>query len=174
MTQGNRKRSSNRRNRNAISFVLNKELADRQLFLLKRLVNEKWKPAFAADSAEASFVKPLTKADAGKLERFVDDNPDIVTQFKSFTQPIDLILNLGFSLARRSDFRQFKAEFEEAFAEALRGGTTSDAILEVIARSSYATCLGEMPQSATLQFTCQDREVKRRHFIYRQLNVHNF
>ena len=51
---------------------------------------------------------------------------------------------------------------------------TGDAVLEVIARSSYATCLGEMPQSATLQFICQDHDVKGRHLIYRQLNVHNF
>ena len=151
-----------------------RQLADRPHFLLKRLVNEKWKPAFAADSAEASFVKPLTKADAGKLERFLKDNADVVTQFESFSQPLYLILNLGFSLAKRSDFRQFKAEFEEAFAEPLRGGMTSDAILEVIAQSSYADRFGEMPQSATLQFICQDHEVKRRHFIYRELDVHNF
>ena len=150
------------------------QLDDRPKFLLKRLVNEKWKPAFAAESAEASFVKPLTKADAGKLERFVDDNADVVAQFESSTQPVDLVLNLGFSLAKRSDFRQFKAEFEEALAEPLRGGMTGDAVLEVIAQSSYADRLGEIPRSAALQFICQDHEVKRRQFIYRQLNIHKF
>jgi hypothetical protein len=150
------------------------QLDDRPHFLLKRLVNEKWKPAFAAESAEASFVKPLTKADAGKLERFLKDNAGVVTQFESFRQPLDWILNLGFSLAKRSDFRRFKAEFQEAFAEPLRGGMSSDAVLKVIAQSSYADRLGEMPQSATLQFVCQDHEVKRRHVIFRQLNIHNF
>jgi hypothetical protein len=150
------------------------QLADRPEFLLKRLVNEKWKPAFAVENAEVSFVKPLTKADAGKLKRFLGDNADLVERFEAFTQPLDLILNLSFSLAKRSDFRRFKAEFEEAFAEPLRGGMMSDGILKVIAQSSYAACFCKMPQSATLQFVCQDHEVKRRHFIYRQLNVQNF
>jgi hypothetical protein len=150
------------------------QLDDRPQYLLKRLVNEKWKLAFAVEGAAASFVKPLNKADASKLTKFLKDNPGLVTQFNSFKRPLDLILNLRFSLAKRSDFRRFKVEFEEAFTEPLRGGMTSDDVLKVIAQSSYAARLGEIPTCATLQFVCHDHEVKRRHFIYRQLNIQNF
>jgi hypothetical protein len=84
------------------------------------------------------------------------------------------ILNLGFSLARRSDYRTFKREFEDAFAEPLPSGMSSDAILKVIAISQFATSYGKIPRDATLQFVCENHEVKRRHFVYRQLRVHNF
>jgi hypothetical protein len=36
-----------------------KELYDGPLFILKRLVNNKWKKAFAVETAHADFAKPL-------------------------------------------------------------------------------------------------------------------
>jgi hypothetical protein len=36
-----------------------KELYDGPLFILKRLVNNKWTKAFAVETAHADFVKPL-------------------------------------------------------------------------------------------------------------------
>ena len=149
-------------------------LFDERLFVLKRLVDSKWKKALAMDSNHESFLKPLAKADARKLERFREDNPDFLAEFNAFDKSLDLLLNLPFGLAKKSDFRNFKKEVERAFAGPLVSGMTNDAILDIIANGSYATAYGQNPRSATLQFVCRDFEVKRRHFIYRQLNVHNF
>ena len=55
-----------------------KELYDGPLFILKRIVNNKWKKAFALETAHAAFVKPLNKADTKKLETFLSQNADIV------------------------------------------------------------------------------------------------
>jgi hypothetical protein len=149
-------------------------LAEGPQYLLKRLVNDKWKPAFAMECAEVSFVKPLNKADTVKLQRYLAHNADVAAHFESFVQPLDSVLNLSFSLPKKSDFRRFKAEFEAAFASNLPDGVTHDDIMKVIAQSSFAAGFAEIPCSATLQFICQDHEVKRRHMIYRQLHVHSF
>lgn len=137
-------------------------------------MNDKWKKAFALETAHTSLVRPLTKADAGKLQKFLRDHPDVVAEFNEFQQPVDLILNLGFSLPRKSDFRAFKKELEEAFAEPLSEGMTGDAILKLISQSRFANAFNDIPRSATLQFACKNLEVQRKHFIYRELHIQNF
>ncbi len=144
------------------------------LFLLKRIVNDKWKPAFKMTSAPESLVKPLNKADSQKLQRFLGENDVVVVDFESFSRPVDAILNLGFALPRRSDFKKFKREFEAIFSVLLAEGLTSDAILKVIAQSDFASHFGERPRDATLQFICKDHEIRRRNLVYRELEVHNF
>ena len=150
------------------------KLATDRLFVLKRLVSDKWKPALAMEAAAVSFMRPLNKADASRLTKLLKEDEVLAAAFESFTQPLELILNLGFALPKKSDFRGFKEEFEAAFAGPLQDGLTSDAIIEVIANSKYASHFNDIPRSATLQFACKDLEVKRKHFIYRALQVHNF
>lgn len=41
-----------------------KELCEGTIFLLKRIVNDKWKPSFETTAAAESYVKPLNKADS--------------------------------------------------------------------------------------------------------------
>ena len=151
-----------------------KELYAGTLFLLKRIVNDKWKPSFEATATHEPLIKPLNKADSRKLQKFLDENDAVVADFDAFAHPVDAILNLGFALPRRSDFKRFKREFEAVFSGPLAEGMTSDAILKVIAQSDFASYLGDRPRDATLQLICKDHEVRRRNLIYRELNVHNF
>lgn len=151
-----------------------KELHEGTLFLLKRLLNDKWKPAFETTAADESLVKPLTKANSRRLQKYLTENDTILADFESFVRPVDAILNLGFALPRRSDYTKLKREFESAFSAPLAKGITSDAILKVIAESSFASCFGELPRDATLQFVSKDHEVRRRNLIYRVLKVHQF
>jgi hypothetical protein len=151
-----------------------KELYEGTLFLLKRLLNDKWKPSFETTAAHESLVKPLNKSDSRRLQKYLAEDDAILTAFESFTRPVDAILNLGFALPRRSDYTKFKHEFESAFSEPLAQGITSDAILKVIAQSIFASCFGETPRDATLQFVSKGHEVRRRNLIYRELKVHNF
>lgn len=144
------------------------------LFILKRIVNDGWKLAFEVEAAHVSLLKPLAKADRLKLERFLADNPESVRKFDAFDKPIHAILNLGFSLPRRSDFARFKSEFAQTFQQPLQAGISSDAILKAIAQSPFATNYGENPRSATLQFVCKNHEVKRKELVYRELNIQNF
>lgn len=150
------------------------KLSDEPLLVLKRLVSDKWKPALAMEAAAASLVRPLTKADGTKLQRFLNENEPLIIEFEAFSQPVNLTLNLSFALPKKADFRPFQKYFEDAFALPLPAGLTSDAILERIISSQYASNFNDIPRSATLQFACKDLEVKRKHFIYRTLQVHNF
>lgn len=149
-------------------------LKDGPIFLVKRVVNDKWKPALAMESVHAAYLRSLNKADARKLDKLLQDNAKLNADFQAFSQPIHLLLNLSFSLTKRSDYRPFKQYFTDAFAEELARGLSSDAILKLIAEGPYAAGLGQLPRQATLQFVCEDYEVKRRHLIFRQLNVHHF
>ena len=151
-----------------------KKLQEGTTYFLKRMVNDKWKSAFEKTAAHESAVKRLTKADSRKLERFLTENGHVLEDFDSFQRPVDAILNLGFTLPRRSDFSKFKREFAAAFSQSLVNGMTNEAILKLISETNYAEGLGGIPQSATLQFISKDHEVKRRHLIYRELNVHSF
>lgn len=150
------------------------KLAEEPLLVLKRVVGDKWKQALAMETASASAVRPLSKADTAKLQKLLKQDSNLAAAFESFTQPLDLVLNLSFSLPKKSDFRAFKTEFEMAFAGPLQQGLTGDEILQVIMQSNYAGNFNDIPRSATLQFACNDLEVRQEHFIYRQLQVHNF
>ena len=149
-------------------------LMDGPIFIVKRIVNDKWKPALAMESIHATLLRPLNKADARKLDKLLQDNAKLSADFQAFAKPIQPLLNLSFSLKNKSDYRPFKEYFTGAFVEALARGLSSDAILKLIAKSPYAAGLGQIPRQATLQFVCEDYEVKRRHLIFRQLNVHHF
>ena len=150
------------------------ELAPEAIFVLKRLVDDKWKKAFAVETAQGSLLRPLAKADAAKLARFQVENPRIIAEFEAYEKPVDQILNLPFSLAKKSDFRLFKQTMKQTFAEPLQRGVTSDAILKLVAESPYASGYWQNPRSATLQFVCHNLEIARRHFIYREINIQNF
>ena len=145
-----------------------------RLWVLKRLVDNQWKKRFAIEALEESLIKPISQADVRKLELFCEANPDLVAQFDAFNKTLDLILNLSFSLAKKSDFREFKEHFEQAFADVLEPGVSNDTILKIIGEGPYAAAYCQTPRTATLQFVCRDFEIKRRHFVYRQLNVCDF
>jgi hypothetical protein len=150
------------------------KLAEEPLLVLKRVVGDKWKKAFAPEVVGASAVRQLSKADSARLNKLLQSDDQLSQDFEKYSQPLDLILNLSFALPKKSDFGGFKKEFEKAFARPLEKGLTSDGIVEVIASSKYASHFNEIPRNATLQFASKDLEVKRKHFIYRTLQVHNF
>ena len=146
-----------------------KELYDGPLFILKRLVNNKWKKAFAVETAHADFVKPLNKADTKKLETFALQNADVLVEFEAYDHPLDSILNIGFALKRKSDLTKLKIAVAQELREGLEKGITCDQILRAIAKTPYAEFCGESPQSATLQFVNCGHEVRRRELIYRKI-----
>lgn len=151
-----------------------KELFDGPLFILKRLVNNKWQKAFAVETAHADFVKPLNKADTKKLESFVLQNADILAEFKFYDHPLDSILNIGFALRRKTDLTKLRKAVAQELVEELETGVTCDQILGAIAKTSYAEFCGEAPQSATLQFVNFGHEIRRRELIYRKMAVLDF
>jgi hypothetical protein len=146
-----------------------KELYDGPLFILKRLVNNKWTKAFAVETAHADFVKQLNKADTKKLESFISQNADILADFETYDQPLDSILNIGFALKRKTDLTKLRNAVAQELGEELENGVTCDKILGAIAKTPYAEFCGEAPQSATLQFVNFGHEIRRRELIYRKM-----
>ena len=146
-----------------------KDLYDGPLFVLKRLVNNKWKKAFAVETAHADFVKPLNKADTKKLESFVSQNADILAEFETYDHPLDSILNIGFALKRKTDLTKLRNAVAQELGEELENGVTCDEILGAIAKTPYAEYCGEAPQSATLQFVNFSYEIRTRELIYRKM-----
>ena len=146
-----------------------KELYDGPLFILKRLVNNKWKQAFAVETAHADFVKPLNKADTKKLESFVSQNADILVEFEAYDHPVDSILNIGFALKRKADRTKLQNAVAQELGEELETGITCDQILGAIAKTPYAEFCGEAPQSTTLQFINFGHEIRGRELIYRKM-----
>jgi hypothetical protein len=150
-----------------------KELYEGPLFVVKRLVNDKWKTAFEIETAHGSLVRPLNKADTKKLDAYQLNNPDAMSGFDAFERPLMELLNIGFALGRKSEIPKLQKEVAAAIGD-ISIGVTSDAILQAIASSSFADCCGESPQSATLQFVNKNYEIRRRELIYREMNVLKF
>ncbi|GAB5405096.1 MAG: hypothetical protein Aurels2KO_33270 [Aureliella sp.] len=151
-----------------------KELYDGPLFIVKRIVNNKWKRAFDMEAAHAAFIKPLNKADAKKLEKFIKQNDGILDEFASFERPLQCVLNIGFALKRKSDLKKLRDEVAAALGGNLAKGVAAPAIAKAISSTSYATLCNEFPQSGTLQFVNFNYEVRRRELIYREMNALNF
>ena len=156
------------------SLAQKKELSQGPQFILKRFVDNKWKPSFETASAHSSLIKKLTKANHKKLEALMAKNPEWIDDFEAYDSPISNLLNVGFALERKSDLKKLKAEINSAIADNLKSGMTSDAILKAIAASSFSDHCGEVPQSATLQFENTNFEIRRKNLIYRKMNVLNF
>lgn len=143
-------------------------------FMLKRLVNDKWKPAFASEVCHGSLLRKLSKADQKKLDTLLAAEPVLATQLTAFTKPISLIWNLGFALPRKADFAKFQKHFQSQLRAIADMGLTDDRILTVIHDSPFAAGLNESPRSAGLQFACLDYEVRDKQLIYRSFEVLNF
>jgi hypothetical protein len=146
-----------------------KELYDGTLYILKRLVNNKWKKALAVETAHSDFIKPLNKADTKKLEFFISHNADILAEFEAYDHSQDSILNIGFALKRKTDLTKLRIAVAQELGEELKNGVTCDKILGAIAKTPYAEFCGEAPQSATLQFVNIGHEIRRRELIYRKM-----
>lgn len=155
------------------SFDEPKELYNGPSYIVKRLVNDKWKRAFAMESAHGSFIRELSAIDSAELSAFLAANPEMLREFEAFSEPLYLMLNLGFSLERRTDIRRLKEEVGAAIRN-LSSGVTSDAIVRAIAQTSFASSFGESPQTATLQFVNLNSEIRRRELIYREMDALDF
>tara|TARA_R110002111_G_scaffold78222_1_gene124046 strand:- start:186 stop:749 length:564 start_codon:yes stop_codon:yes gene_type:complete len=151
-----------------------KELYDGPLFIVKRIVNNKWKRAFETETAHAAFIKPLNKADTKRLETFISKNDGILGEFASFERPLQCILNVGFALKRKSDLKKLRDEVVAALGGDLAKGVSAPAITKAIASTSYAALCNESPQSARLQFVNFNYEIRRRELIYREMNALSF
>ena len=156
------------------SLDASKTLSDITELIVKRLVNNKWKRAFAMESVDASLVKPLNKAEQKRLATYIKNHESELAEFTAFEEPVPSVLNLGFSLPRTSAFKAFARDCERLFRDPLAKGMTSDAILRVIAKSEFASWIGGRPTEATLQFVNIDHELRRKDFIYREMNVLDF
>ncbi|HEX5104621.1 MAG TPA: hypothetical protein VFV87_12460 [Pirellulaceae bacterium] len=150
-----------------------KQLYDGPLFVVKRLVNDKWKRAFEIEAVHHSLLRPLNKADAKELAT-ITKNSDLLQAFAEFDRPLSSLLNIAFSLKRKTDIKKLQREISAALADELDAGVTSDRILEAIAASSFASACGAMPQSATIQCVNHDFEIRRRELIYRELRAFPF
>ncbi|MBB3210696.1 hypothetical protein FHS27_006544 [Rhodopirellula rubra] len=151
-----------------------KELYDGPLYIVKRIVNNKWKRAFEMEAAHAAFVKPLNKADTKKLEAFITQNNGILDAFDSFGRQLQCILNIGFALKRKSDLKKLREEVATALDGNLAKGVSAPAIAKAIASTSCAALCNTYPQSATLQFVNFNYEIRRRELIYREMNALDF
>ncbi|ELP35337.1 hypothetical protein RBSWK_00737 [Rhodopirellula baltica SWK14] len=151
-----------------------KELYDGPLFIVKRLVNNKWKRAFEMEAAHAAFIKPLNKADTKKLETFISQNDGIPDEFAFFERPLQCILNIGFGLKRKSDLKKLRDEVAATLGDDLSKGVSAPAIAKAISSTSFAALCNESPQSGTLQFINFNYEIRRRELIYREMNALNF
>ena len=150
-----------------------KQLCDGSIFILKRIVNNKWKPAFDIEAVDGSLIRALNKADNKKPDAFLSANPEIVAQFEEFKKSLQSLLNLGFALERKSDLPKLKKEVTAKLGD-LSAGVTSDEIIKAIAATSFAETFGDIPKSATLQFVNVDFEIRRRNLIYREMNTLKF
>ena len=151
-----------------------KELYDGPLFIVKRIVNNKWKRAFEVEAAHAAFVKPLNKADTKKLETFISQHSGILDEFDSVERPLQCILNIGFALKRKSDLTKLRDEVTAALGDDLAKGVSAPAIATAISSTSFAARCNKSPQSGTLQFVNFNYEIRRRELIYREMNALKF
>lgn len=151
-----------------------KELYDGPMFIVKRIVNNKWIRAFEMEAAHAAFIKPLNKADTKKLETFISQNDGILEEFASFKRPLQCILNIGFALKRKSDLQKLRDEVASALGDDLAKGVSAPAIAKAISSTSFAALCNKSPQSGTLQFVNFDYEIRRRELIYREMSALNF
>jgi hypothetical protein len=151
-----------------------KELYDGPLFIVKRIVNNKWRPAFEIEAAHAAFIKPLNKADTKKLEAFISQNDSVLDEFTSYERPLKCILNIGFALKRKSDLKKLRDEVAAILGEDLSKGVSAPAIAKAISSTSYSALCNESPQSGTLQFVNFNYEIRRRELIFREMNALNF
>ena len=150
-----------------------KELYDGPLYLVKRLVNDKWKRSFEIESAHGAFVRKLSKSDSTKLDAFLSENTDILHEFEEYDRPLLDLLNIGFALKRKTDRFRLKKEVETALGD-VSAGVTSDSILRAIGKTSFARLCGEHPQSASLQFVNKNYEIRRRELVYREMKTLDF
>lgn len=150
-----------------------KQLFDGPLFMVKRLVNNKWKLALEIESVHGSFVRPLNQADTKKLNIYLSDRAETLDAFNAFDRPLQYLLNIGFALKRKADIPKLRKEMAGAIGD-ISAGVTSEAIMKAIGSTSFADTCGEFPQSATLQFVNTNYEIRRRELIFREMTALNF
>jgi len=154
-------------------FSLNEKRArsKRTLVFSKRLVNEKWKKSLSAECCEAAFIAPISKDKRSQVEQYLKDNTSAAKAFEAFRKPIDLILNIGFSLPDRLTTESFGAEMSSLIASSMVRGLTLDEVLRVMEKSELNQFKGKLPVKCTLQLVSPDHKVKNGEFIIHEYRV---
>ncbi len=120
---------------------------------------------------DSSLVKLISEKEKTKILKLLNDDIKLKNDFEKYDKPIDLILNLGFSINKEINFEQI---IDKLFTKRIESGLTSDTIIELIESSPLKESFGKYPQDKTLQFVCLDHELNDMEFIYREYKILNF
>jgi hypothetical protein len=148
-----------------------KRLSRHPVVFAKRLVDDRWKRAFAVESCSISLVHPLTPELAARLSAFLASNPGILPDFEAFQPQLPgLVISFGFYLPHVPHLDDRRALVTSAF-EGIERGFTNDEILERIAASTLAPYQQAAPTNTTVRFGNRKHELRDKQFVYRGFDV---
>lgn len=145
----------------------------RPIFILKRLVNDKWKRSLSIDSCSIECIAKLTTKEKYLLEKFIEENEKTMKDFDKYKRNTDLVLNLSFSIMDENSL-DFESIARNLFENKINEGLTSDEILNIIFKSELGKYIFENPGDKTLQFISTNYEALNSEFIFREFNVFDF
>lgn len=143
------------------------------IFILKRLVNDKWKRSLSMDSCSIEWLVKLTTEEQDLLDKFIKENEKAMKDFTRYQRNVDLVLNLSFSVIDK-DRINFESTVSSLFGNKINEGLTSDEILNIIVKSELEKYIFKNPEDKTVQFISTNHEVLNSEFIFREFNILDF
>ena len=148
-------------------------LADRKkkgrdgMVLARRLLTKSWAVSIGNEQLSLWMVEALVPQEEARLRRYLAENPRVVEEFREAHEPFGLLLNLTVELPDGITVEQISAMFADIAAV----GLTCDEILSRIEGSTLGIKVTPIFYKATLQFYCQDCEIRDREYVFRRLRV---
>lgn len=145
-----------------------RRVSKRVLVQAKRLFDEGWKPAFAAESCDAGFISPLTEEEKSCLLQRCKEDDEICKAFQHYTPPPqDFLCNIG--VKGEAGFQKLVGRLRTAFRDIENGITNTDLLRRLADAGIEQTPLTGL----TLQFRCRDHELRDNEFVFRSVEVLN-
>lgn len=147
-----------------------KVISKNPIFILKRLVNDKWKRSLAMDSCSIEWVSKLNEDEENLLDEFIIKNEKTMKDFDKYERNVDLVLNLDFSILEENRI-DFESIVNDLFKDKISRGLNSDEILKLILESELKKYIFENPIDKTVQFISINHEVLNSEIIFREFDI---
>ena len=144
----------------------------RPVVFSKRLVNESWRPSFAAETCCASVVHHLSEEEHRMLDEFLTRNPALLAKFAEYEpKDLDLALDVRLCIPASVDRSTVQREVDKVFDCIEEKGLTNDDLLLRINASKLGTWVTRGLTNAILRFICKNHELRTNDYVFREAKV---
>ena len=151
------------------SLTDRRKKSKRVMVFSRRIVDDKWHPAFKTECCEQSLVALLAADDKERLDHLLNQNVELKAAFGRYApEPCPFFVNLSM---RIPNFGMLESFCSDILTKSMALGLCMEEVLKLLESAGLSQFIAKYPINATLQMVGRDHEIQNGEFLFHDFHV---